>query len=141
MSERIEAAGGCYCGAIRFAVDGAPVMRAQCHCRPCQYISGGGPNYFFIVPEAAYGFTQGTPAAFERSDIANPRLRQFCPTCGTHLTTRLRDRGLVVVKVGTLDSPDLFTPEIAIHCAEIAAFHVVPSGMPAFQTLPPRPGA
>ena len=115
-------------------------MKAQCHCRPCQYISGGGPNYFFVVLDSAYRFTQGTPSEFERSDLENPRLRQFCPNCGTHLTTLLRDRGLVVVKVGTLDDPSIYKPDVAINCAEIAPFHEVPEGMPAFDTLPPRAG-
>jgi hypothetical protein len=36
--------GGCYCGAVRYVAEGDPVMRAQCHCRECQYITGGAPN-------------------------------------------------------------------------------------------------
>jgi len=142
MSDALNAEGGCYCGAVRFEVSGSPVMKAQCHCRPCQYITGGGPNYFLIVPENAYRFTQGAPATFERSDLDNPRLREFCATCGTHLTTRIRERGLVVVKVGTFDDPQTAYggPDMAIHCQEIPAFHAIPDGLPAFNTLPPRPG-
>lgn len=138
MSERVQATGGCYCGALRYTVDGVPVMKAQCHCRPCQYITGGGPNYFFIVPNEAYEYTNGAPQRFARSDLDQPRTREFCATCGTHMTTRLPHLPLTVVKVGTLDDPNLFAPEFAIHCAEIADFHVVPEGMAAFETLPPR---
>jgi hypothetical protein len=36
--------GGCYCGAVRYRADGTPLMKAQCHCRECQYITGGSPN-------------------------------------------------------------------------------------------------
>ena len=95
--------GGCYCGSLRYEVTADPVMKAQCHCRECQYISGGGPNFFMIVPNDGFRFTRGAPASFARSDLEQPRTRQFCPTCGTHVTTLLPQRPLTVLKVGTLD--------------------------------------
>ena len=132
--------GGCYCGALRYEVTGDPVMKAQCHCRECQYITGGGPNYFMIVPSDGFAITHGMAAAFERSDIPNPRLRQFCPTCGTHITTVIRERGLTVVKVGTLDDPagDYGGPAMAIFMKDTQPYHLVAEGLPCFQDLPPR---
>jgi hypothetical protein len=41
--------GGCYCGKIRYAAEGKPRLKAQCHCRECQYISGGAPNMFMLM--------------------------------------------------------------------------------------------
>ena len=115
-------------------------MKAQCHCRECQYISGGGPNYFLIVSSDGFAITEGDAKAFERSDIPNPRLRQFCPDCGTHLTTVIRERGLTVVKVGTLDDPvtDYGGPAMAIYMKDAQPFHTVAEGLPCFQDLPPR---
>ena len=132
--------GGCYCGSLRYEVTADPVMKAQCHCRECQYISGGGPNFFMIVPNDGFRFTRGAPASFARSDLEQPRTRQFCPTCGTHVTTLLPQRPLTVLKVGTLDDParDYGGPEMAIFMKDSQPFHVVAEGMPCFQDLPPR---
>ena len=37
----MKVAGGCYCGEIRFEAEGALEAAFQCHCRECQYITGG----------------------------------------------------------------------------------------------------
>src|SRR5215813_5519764 len=100
--------GGCYCRKIRYVAEGEPMMKGQCHCRECQYISGGAPNMFALMPVAGFSYTKGTPKAFKRSDLEKPVTREFCPECGTHLTTRLSDLPAVVIKVGTLDDPKLF---------------------------------
>jgi hypothetical protein len=42
--------GGCYCGKVRYEAAGTPMLRAQCHCRPCQYFSGGAANMFMLMP-------------------------------------------------------------------------------------------
>ncbi|WP_146347047.1 GFA family protein [Phaeobacter marinintestinus] len=132
--------GGCYCGALRYRVSGQPVMKAQCHCRECQYHSGGGPNFFLIIPNDGFSFTQGTAQEFKRPDLEQPVTRQFCATCGTHLTTLLKARGLTVVKVGTLDDPaaDYHGPKMAIHMKDTQPYMTVPDGLPCFDGLPPR---
>ncbi|OWU86034.1 hypothetical protein ATO6_03965 [Oceanicola sp. 22II-s10i] len=131
--------GGCYCGAIRYAVDGEPLFQAQCQCRPCQYVSGGGPNFFIMMPVGAFSYTQGTVSQFTRPDLDAPRTRDFCPTCGTHLTTRQPGGQTLVVKVGTMDDPTLYGgPSAAIHMAEAQPFHCVAKGVPQYDRLPPR---
>lgn len=130
--------GRCYCGAVQFEITQEPDARGQCHCRECQYISGGGPNFFMLVPDAGYVITKGTPKNFTRSDIENPRTRQFCPDCGTHLTTLLPGRGLTVVKVGTLNDPagDYGGPQMAIFMKDTQPFHTVAEGVPCYETRP-----
>ena len=131
--------GGCYCGAVRYAAEGEPVMKAQCHCRECQYISGGAPNLFFLAPEAGFAYTKGAPKQFSRSDLEQPVTREFCETCGTHLVTRRPDLSPVIVKVGTLDDPSAFGgPQLAIFTIDKQPFHHIPDGMPTFERLPRR---
>lgn len=137
MTQSEPLAGGCYCGALRYEITEPAVMKGQCHCRPCQYISGGGPNYYMAIPENGFRYTSGTPRAFARSDLENPRIRQFCDTCGTHIATLLKGRPLAIVKVGTLDNPAAYpAPRVAIHCREMQDFHVIAEGIPRFDRLP-----
>ena len=131
--------GGCYCGALRYIAEGEAVMKAQCHCRECQYISGGSPNMFLLMPADGFSYTKGAPKQFTRTDLERAVTREFCSECGTHLITRLPDRPLVVVKAGTLDDPALFgTPQMAIYTIDKQPFHVIPDGLPTFERLPKR---
>ncbi len=65
--------GGRYCGEVRYVAEGDPLMQAQCHCRECQYISGGAPNTFIAMPAAGFSYITGQPKQFTRKD---PRARR-----------------------------------------------------------------
>ena len=43
---------------------------------------------------------------------------------------------VVLLKVGTMDNPALFTPDLAIFTCDAQSFHHVPAGMPAFERMP-----
>ncbi len=130
--------GGCYCGAVRYRAEGDPLFKGQCHCRECQYVSGGFPNVVMAMPEPGFAWTKGAPKQFRRKDLATPVTREFCAECGTHLTTRTHNLpGAVLVKVGTLDEPAVFgQPQMAIFTIDKQSFHHVPEGIPAFERLP-----
>jgi hypothetical protein len=136
MTMRLE--GGCYCGAVRYVAEGDPVMKAQCHCRECQYITGGAPNMFMTMPAGGFHYTKGAPKQFTRKDLQRAVTREFCAECGTHMVTRLPDLPFIVLKVGTLDDPAQFTPRIAIYTIDKQPFHMIPDGMPTFERLPAR---
>jgi len=130
--------GGCYCGKVRYEAEGEPMLKAQCHCRECQYITGGAPNMFMLMKPSEFKYTKGTPKQFTRSDLETPVTREFCPDCGTHLVTR-PPRPIIVIKVGTLDDPKLFGgPNMAIYTIDRQPFHQIAEGLPTFERLPPR---
>ena len=47
---QVHFTGGCQCGAIRYAVTDEPITAATCHCRDCQYSSGGAPAHALLFP-------------------------------------------------------------------------------------------
>ena len=128
--------GRCYCGAVRYVAEGEPMMKGQCHCRECQYISGGSANVFMAMPVDGFRYMAGQPRQFSRTDLERPVTREFCGECGTQLVTLVPGLPAVIVKVGTLDDPSLFTPQVAIYTVDKQAFHHIPAEMPAFERLP-----
>lgn len=130
--------GGCYCGATRYECEGDALLRAECYCRECQYISGGGPNLVLGLPEAGFRYTRGKPKGFQRSDLENGVTREFCPECGTHLLSRAPGLpGAMLVKVGTLDDPGRFEgAQMAIFTVDAKGYHRLPEGVPTFARTP-----
>ena len=129
--------GGCYCGAIRYQVDAEAQAAIQCHCRECQYITGGYPNAIMVFPLSEFRFTKGTPSEFSRDDLEKPVTRFFCPTCGTAIGTRSPARpDSMIIKVGTLDDPSVFKPQAAIFTIDMQPFHEIPDGVPSFERRP-----
>ena len=130
--------GRCYCGALRYEAEGDPVLKAQCHCRECQYISGGHPNAVIAMPEPGFTYTKGTPKQYRRADLPNPVTREFCADCGTHILSRAPGLpGAVLIKVGTLDDPASFGgPQMVIFTVDKQSFHTVPEGVMTFERGP-----
>ncbi|MBS0275875.1 MAG: GFA family protein [Proteobacteria bacterium] len=130
--------GGCYCGQLRYEAEGEPMLKAQCHCRECQYITGGAPNMFMLMPVVGFRYTKGEPKKFSRSDLEKPVTREFCANCGTHIVTHPNGvPGMLVLKVGTLDDPKQYDgPRMAIYTIDKQSFHMIPEGIPAFERVP-----
>ena len=130
--------GHCYCGNLRYEVEGDPIFKGQCHCRECQYISGGAPNMALGMPDAGFEWTKGKPKTFRRADLDDGVERDFCADCGTHIASRPPTMpGAIILKVGTLDDPSVFgTPQMAIYLCDKQPFHMVPDGIATFDKVP-----
>lgn len=134
----MKAQGGCYCDALRYEIDADPILNAQCHCRECQYISGGSPNVVVAVPENGFRYTQGAPRQFARRDLEKPVTREFCAECGTPILSRSPALpGTAIVKLGSLDQPTAFgNPQMAIFLVDRQPFHTLAPGLPGFERMP-----
>ncbi len=133
----MQVEGGCYCGAVRYQAEGEPLFRGQCHCRECQYVSGGAPNLVMGMPETGFAYTKGTAKQFRRSDLDTPVTSEFCSECGTHLVSKAPGLPLALIKVGTLDDPAVFNgPQMAIFTIDRQGFHHIPEGIPTFERGP-----
>lgn len=108
LSKTSIAEGGCLCRAVRYVVNGLPIVATLCHCRSCR-LAAGAPSLAWVVLRAAdLIFTASVPARFESS----PGIwRTFCSRCGTSLTyQRESERETIDVTTASLDRPDEFAP-------------------------------
>ena len=124
--------GGCLCGAIRYEVASPPLFQGVCHCRDCQYVSGGAPANVMVVPKAAVTVTKGQTRTYWVTGDSGGRVgREFCEVCGTQLFSNLEGQaGIVVIKVGSLDDPSQFTPSMNIWTGSAQPWHAIDTNLP-----------
>lgn len=97
-------AGGCQCGAVRYAIDGALGDASICHCRMCQKAFGSFGAALVNVPFEFFKWTRGKPGEFRSSSIVT---RGFCKDCGTPLFMREDGDENIEIAIGTLDNPNI----------------------------------
>ena len=135
--------GGCLCGAVRFAVEGDPIISGACHCRHCQYVAGGGAAYGVMFPSGAVTVTKGEPRLFTvKGESGADVYRHFCPECGVHLLSgNSRFPEFRSVKIGVFDDPAWFRSDGSIWAASAQPWHRVDPDLPSWPQEPPMSAA
>jgi hypothetical protein len=136
-----ELQGGCACGAVRYRISQPPMAVGVCHCRQCQYGSGGGPNYVALVMRPAFEVTKGEPKGYASPGGSGEEVvRLFCPDCGTPLYSDPASTPYLAVKLGGLDDPAALSPALHIWTVDAPGWHQMTPGLPAFERGPPGGG-
>ena len=107
--------GGCYCGLVRYQIEGAVFHETNCHCSICRRTSGAPYVAWFTTAKHGFRWTAGAPTGFLSTARAT---RSFCPSCGTHLTFEHSDYPTEIdVTICSLDDPEAVPPRSHIHTA------------------------
>ena len=120
------------------ATDGPVLGSAACHCRDCQYVSGGAPAYVFVVPRSSLKITRGqTKVYWSEADSGARRGRHFCGDCGTPLLAEnVSYPDVLTVKAGTLDDPSKFKITGHFWAGSAPAWHCFTAGVPKLEKGP-----
>jgi len=123
--------GGCTCRAVRYQMISAPLFVHCCHCRWCQRETGASFALNAMIEADRVVVLSGEPevvATPSNSGKGQKIIR--CPTCRIALWSNYAGAGDAVrfVRVGTLDNPDLFPPDIHIFTASKQPWVVLPRG-------------
>ena len=130
--------GGCLCGEVRYEVTGNPHTCYSCHCRDCQYITGGSPNNAIYIPKAILKINRGKPSSYtSKSDSGSRITRFFCGNCGTSLYGESEIyQDSIVLKVGSLDDPSVFKPTMNVWVSSAQPWHYIDPDLPQYDKSP-----
>lgn len=104
--------GRCYCGAVRFESDQAPIALRACWCRDCQYLAAGNASINAVFKVEGIKVTGEVAEYVSTANSGNTMRRRFCPKCGTQLFSLSSGRpDLMVVRVGALDDRESGGPQ------------------------------
>lgn len=111
--------GHCLCGAVTYRIEGQPLMTAVCHCEDCQRQSGSAFSVNVVVDRDAFTMEGSSLGTFTTlgTDTGLERVRSFCTTCGSPLTTQMAESPQwTIVKAGTMDDRSALAPGVELWC-------------------------
>jgi hypothetical protein len=123
--------GACTCRAVRFTMRGPPLIVHCCHCRWCQRESGAAFALNALIEAARVELLEGAPEVVPTPSASGKGQRiSRCPVCRIALWSNYAGAGdaLRFVRVGTLDDPDSFPPDIHIFTESKQPWVVIPPG-------------
>lgn len=127
--------GGCQCGTVRYALTGAPVLTAICHCSMCRRANAAPAVAWAMYTLEQVSFTNRAPSEYASSAQAR---RGFCPRCGTQICfTAEYIPGLIDITIGSLDDPEQLEPAFHYWYARHLSWVRIDDGLPKHPEFPP----
>lgn len=123
--------GGCTCGHVRYRMTSKPMFVHCCHCRWCQRQTGAAFALNALIEADRVQLLQGE---VEIVPVPSPSGRgqkiSRCPKCRIAVWSNYGGAGDAVhfIRVGTLDDPDRFPPDIHIFTSSKQPWVMLPPG-------------
>jgi len=111
--EMIE--GGCDCRAVRYRLRTRPMWVNCCHCRWCQRETGSAFVINAMIEADRVELLAGPVDVVDTPSHSGKGQRiARCPTCRVAVWSHYSSPLVSFVRVGTLDDPDRFPPDVHI---------------------------
>ena len=126
--------GGCTCGEVRYRMKCAPMFVHCCHCRWCQRETGTAFALNGLLEAEELELLSGRVEVIDTpSNSGRGQRISRCPTCRVALWSNYAGAGDAVhfVRIGTLDDPDAFPPDIHIFTSSKQPWVNLKGGVPA----------
>lgn len=126
--------GRCTCGKVRYRLTDKPLFVNCCHCRWCQRETGSAFVMNAMIEADRVVLLAGEPqVVWTPSKSGKGQKITRCPDCRIALWSNYSGAGDAIrfVRVGTLEEPDRFPPDIHIFTESKQPWVVLPPGTPA----------
>ncbi|MCB9396865.1 MAG: GFA family protein [Acidobacteria bacterium] len=121
--------GGCDCGQIRYRCLAPPLIVHGCHCRWCQRETGSAFAINAMLEMENVILLNGEPeAVLTPSASGKGQTIMRCPSCRIAVWSHYAGGGkrIAFIRVGTLDLPDRYPPDIHIFTSSKQPWLVLP---------------
>jgi hypothetical protein len=131
MTETFD--GGCACRALRYRMRSRPMFVHCCHCRWCQRETGSAFAINALLEADRLDVDGAVDLVDTPSESGSGQQVARCPNCRVALWSHYAGAGtrLSFIRIGTLDDPDAFPPDIHIYTASKQPWVILPAGTPA----------
>jgi hypothetical protein len=124
-------AGGCLCGAVRYAVADEFRYAANCHCSNCRRSTGSAFKPFAGIERAKRALTQGREGLLI---YGGPTGHDgHCRACGSLLYSVVRGGAFVHVAMGTLIDAPSIRPSRHIFVGSKAPWFTITDDLPQYE--------
>jgi hypothetical protein len=126
--------GGCTCRDVRYRMTATPLFVHCCHCRWCQRETGAAFALNALIEADRVQPLQGEVEVINTPSLSGKGQKiSRCPRCRIALWSNYAGAGDAIrfIRVGTLDEPDRFPPDIHIFVASKQPWVVLPAETPA----------
>jgi hypothetical protein len=133
-AEALVSDGGCTCRFVRYRMTDRPLFVHCCHCRWCQRETGSAFALNALIESARVHLLQGEVEVINTpSNSGKGQKISRCLRCHIAVWSNYAGTGDTIrfVRVGTLDEPDRFAPDIHIFTASKQPWVVLSPRTPA----------
>jgi len=126
--------GHCTCGEVSYEMLDNPLFVHACHCHWCQRETGSAFVMNALIEASCVEVINGQPVMIDTPSNSGKGQKIFrCPKCQVALWSIYSGAGdkFLFVRVGTLENPDAFPPDIHIFTESMQPWMILPEGVPA----------
>jgi hypothetical protein len=130
--------GGCACRHVRYRMESLPLIVHCCHCRWCQRETGAAFALNALIESERLTVLEGEPEKVNTpSQSGKGQQIVRCPHCKVAVWSHYAGGGTLTsfVRVGTLDDPDRFPPDIHIYTESKQPWIALPEDVPATEAF------
>lgn len=130
-----DLAGGCLCGAVRYAVADEFEYALICHCSQCRRATGSAFKPFGGIPRPKLRVVAGKDKLRIFGDVMTHNAH--CKLCGSLLYSVVNDGSYAHVTYGTLADAPALLPTAHIFVGSKAPWYSILDALPQHEALPP----